>query len=146
MVMPANNFDIKKYLTEAKETEPDEKEKAADKEEEKKEEDKKEEVKEAMITEKPKLGSGGRFKELVNKLTQHEGREMDENELNELAYSVLDEYTVNDPAALAASIGRKKYGDEKFQQMAAAGRKKHEDEARQLENASLLKNYIPKTK
>ena len=29
-----------------------------------------------------------------------------------------------DPAALAASIGRKKYGAQKFQAMAAAGRRK----------------------
>lgn len=31
---------------------------------------------------------------------------------------------VDDPSALAAEIGRKKYGKEKFQKMAAAGRKK----------------------
>lgn len=31
---------------------------------------------------------------------------------------------VQDPAAVAASIGRKKYGKEKFQKMAAAGKKK----------------------
>jgi hypothetical protein len=30
---------------------------------------------------------------------------------------------VEDPAALAASIGRKKYGKEAFQKMAAKGRK-----------------------
>lgn len=31
---------------------------------------------------------------------------------------------VKDPGALAASIGRKKYGKKKFQQMAAKGRKR----------------------
>lgn len=31
----------------------------------------------------------------------------------------------NNPAAIAASIGREKYGKDKFQQMAAAGRKRH---------------------
>lgn len=31
---------------------------------------------------------------------------------------------VRDPKALAASIGRKKYGKETFQKMAAAGRRK----------------------
>jgi hypothetical protein len=41
----------------------------------------------------------------------------------------LEEYAVRDPAALAAWIGRKKYGKEKFQKMATAGkRKKSESE------------------
>lgn len=31
---------------------------------------------------------------------------------------------IKDPGALAASIGRKKYGKKKFQQMAAKGRKR----------------------
>lgn len=35
----------------------------------------------------------------------------------------LDRKGVDDPKALAATIGRKKYGKEKFQKMAAAGRK-----------------------
>jgi hypothetical protein len=30
---------------------------------------------------------------------------------------------VEDPAAVAASVGRKKFGKEKFQKMAAAGKK-----------------------
>jgi len=50
---------------------------------------------------KPKLGSGGRFKALVGKL---QGK-------------------VSNPAAVAASIGRKKYGKKKFQGLAAKGRK-----------------------
>lgn len=49
-----------------------------------------------------KLGGGGRFQKLEKSL---KGK-------------------VSDPAAVAASIGRKKYGKEKFQQMAAKGRKR----------------------
>lgn len=50
----------------------------------------------------PKLGSGGRFKKLERKLKGH----------------------VGNPSAVAASIGRKKYGNERFQNLAAKGRKK----------------------
>jgi hypothetical protein len=50
---------------------------------------------------KPKLGSGGRFKQLTNKL---KGK-------------------VRDPKALAAAIGRKKYGKKKMAQLSAKGRK-----------------------
>ncbi len=49
-----------------------------------------------------KLGGGGRFAKLKNKL---KGK-------------------VSDPAAVAATIGRKKYGKAKFQKMAAKGKKK----------------------
>ena len=51
----------------------------------------------------PKLGSGERFDKLVNKLKKQGG--------------------VTNPAALAASIGRKKYGKRKFQKLAARGKK-----------------------
>jgi hypothetical protein len=47
---------------------------------------------------KPKLGSGTRFKNLVKKVKS---------------------------SALAAWIGRKKYGKKKFQKLATAGRKKN---------------------
>jgi len=50
---------------------------------------------------KPKLGSGERFKSLATDLAKKGAK---------------------DPAALAAWIGRKKYGKEKFQQLAAKGR------------------------
>jgi hypothetical protein len=50
-----------------------------------------------------KPGGGGRFQKLKKELSKK---------------------GVKDPGALAASIGRKKYGKEKFQQMAAKGRKK----------------------
>jgi hypothetical protein len=56
------------------------------------------------MAKKAKLGSGSRFKTLQKKLT-HKG-----------AYS---------PAALAAWIGRKKYGKKKFAKLSAKGRKKH---------------------
>ena len=52
---------------------------------------------------KPKLGSGARFASLVEKLTARGG--------------------VRNPRAVAAAIGRKKYGAVKMAKMAAAGRK-----------------------
>ena len=55
----------------------------------------------------PKLGSGARFKNLANKFAKK---------------------GINDPAALAASIGRKKYGNKKMAKMAEKGRERHEDE------------------
>lgn len=50
---------------------------------------------------KPKLGSGARFKALKSKLSRQ---------------------GVRDPAALAASIGRKKYGAARFNKLAAKGK------------------------
>jgi len=52
---------------------------------------------------KPKLGSGKRFKQLSAKLKKR---------------------GVKNPKALAAYIGRKKYGKKKFQKLAAKGKKK----------------------
>jgi hypothetical protein len=52
---------------------------------------------------KAKLGSGARFKALEKK---------------------LDKGHVQNPAAVAAAIGMKKYGKAKFEKMAQAGRKK----------------------
>ena len=52
---------------------------------------------------KPKLGSGARFKS-VEKAAAKSG--------------------AKDPAAVAAAVGRKKYGDKKMEQMAKAGKKK----------------------
>ena len=51
---------------------------------------------------KPKLGSGTRFKQLTNKLAKR---------------------GVKNPKALAAYIGRKKYGKTKFQQLASKGKR-----------------------
>lgn len=51
---------------------------------------------------KPRLGSGARFAALKGKLAGRPG--------------------IKDPAALAASIGRKKYGKKKFQSLAAKGK------------------------
>jgi hypothetical protein len=53
---------------------------------------------------KPKLGSGARFKKLKGQLAKKKG--------------------VRDPAAVAAAIGRKKYGAKKMAKMSAAGRKR----------------------
>lgn len=50
-----------------------------------------------------KIGGGGRFQKLKKELAKK---------------------GVDDPAALAASIGRKKYGAKKFQAMAAKGKRK----------------------
>lgn len=52
---------------------------------------------------KPKLGTGTRFKQLKNKLAAKGAK---------------------DPGALAAYIGRKKYGAKKMAKLATAGRKK----------------------
>jgi hypothetical protein len=54
-----------------------------------------------------KLGSGVRFKKLANKLARK---------------------GVQDPDAVAASIGRKKYGNKKMAKMAEKGRERHENE------------------
>jgi len=51
---------------------------------------------------KPRLGSGARFKALEGKLESRPG--------------------VKNPGALAAYIGRKKYGKAKFQSLAAKGK------------------------
>jgi hypothetical protein len=51
----------------------------------------------------PKLGSGGRFAALSAKLSHEPG--------------------VTNPAALAASIGRKKYGAKKMAKLSAGGRR-----------------------
>lgn len=48
-----------------------------------------------------KLGGGGRFAKLKNKLS--------------------NKTDVHDPAALAAYIGRKKYGKKRFQKLASKG-------------------------
>ena len=50
---------------------------------------------------KNKLGTGTRFKQLTNKLSRQ---------------------GVKNPKALAAFIGRKKYGKKRFQQLAAKGK------------------------
>lgn len=52
---------------------------------------------------KPRLGSGARFAALKEKIGAHGG--------------------VRDPGAVAASIGRKKYGKARFQSLAAKGKK-----------------------
>ena len=51
-----------------------------------------------------KLGGGGRFKKLKNKLKKQGAR---------------------NPAALAAHIGRKKYGNKKMASMAAKGKRRN---------------------
>lgn len=55
---------------------------------------------------KAKLGSGSRFKALQKKVEQKSG------------------YSAQQAAGVAAMVGRKKYGVEHFQKLAAAGKKK----------------------
>lgn len=57
---------------------------------------------------KPKLGSGKRFQSLANKIARSG--------------------EVDDPKAVAASIGRKKYGNKKMQSMAEKGKSRHSKE------------------
>lgn len=57
------------------------------------------------MAKQPPLGSGQRFASLENKLSQEKG--------------------VRNPAALAASIGRKKYGATRMGMLSAAGRKRN---------------------
>jgi hypothetical protein len=54
------------------------------------------------MAKKPKLGTGARFKKLEKGLSRD---------------------GVRDPGALAATIGRRKFGKKKFQKLAARGRK-----------------------
>lgn len=60
-----------------------------------------------MMMKKPKLGSGKRFKALTSKIEKKEG------------------YGEDRAKAIAAAIGRKKYGKAKFQKLAAAGKRRH---------------------
>ncbi|MCX2726015.1 hypothetical protein OO015_00645 [Thermomicrobium sp. 4228-Ro] len=55
------------------------------------------------MAKKPPLGTGERFKQLTQKLKRK---------------------GVKDPEALAAWIGRQKYGKQRFQELATKGRKK----------------------
>jgi len=59
------------------------------------------EISKMMKMKKNKLGTGTRFKQLTNKLSRQ---------------------GVKNPKALAAFIGRKKYGKKRFQQLAAKGK------------------------
>lgn len=60
-----------------------------------------------MAKRKAKLGSGARFRTLSGKLGARRGKGK-----------------VRNPKALAAYIGRKKYGAKRFAKLAAAGRKR----------------------
>lgn len=70
-----------------------------------------------------KLGSGKRFKELTHKLMM---RKVGKTERGRKLARALPGKTgkVRNPAALAAFIGRKKFGKARFQKLAAKGRKK----------------------
>jgi hypothetical protein len=62
---------------------------------------------------KPKLGSGARFKSVMNKAAEgYEKKGMSPEKAKEVG------------AAIAASVGRKKYGAKKFSKLSAMARKK----------------------
>lgn len=63
----------------------------------------------------PKLGTGTRFKNLVEALKR---KSADEIEM------VIEKYEVRDPKALAAWIMRRKYGNQRAAELSAAGKKK----------------------
>ncbi len=65
------------------------------------------------MTKIAKLGSGRRFKALANKFA-HKG--------------------IENPAALAAKVGREKYGNERMSKMALAGKKRHSRESSEDES------------
>jgi len=62
---------------------------------------------------KGKVGRGTRFKSLTRTLARRRGKTRTGKSRK-----------VRNPAALAAWIGRKKYGKKRFQKMAAAGRRR----------------------
>ena len=68
-----------------------------------------------------KLGGGGRFRKLVNQLKKRKvGRTARGRKLAKALLGKTEK--VKNPAALAAWIGRKKYGKEKFQEMSIKAR------------------------
>lgn len=58
----------------------------------------------SSMSKDPKLGSGVRFKNLANKIAR--------------------KGNVENPSAIAAKIGREKYGEKKMNKMAQAGKKR----------------------
>jgi hypothetical protein len=64
------------------------------------------------LKEKSPLGEGGRFAALKSELAAKKGTTKKGKSRK-----------VTNPGALAAYIGRKKYGNKRFQEMAAAGKK-----------------------
>lgn len=81
----------------------------------------------SMSTLPSKVGYKGKgTKPKVQKLTHEENVVEEKLGFAKLKAKLAHKAGIKDPSALAASIGRKKYGKEKFQKMAAAG-KQHED-------------------
>ena len=71
---------------------------------------------------KPKLGTGARHRALKKKLAKRKG--------------------VRNPSALAASIGRKKYGTKRHAKMAAKGRSRAARTAAQVREPTPLKDIL----
>jgi len=92
---------------------------------------------------KPELGSGERFKELVRDLKKKSLGEspiiksLDEmidfdinnNDINELENIIK---AAKDPEALAAWIGRKKYGKKRYQELAEEGKKEKSEDVEEI--------------
>ena len=76
-----------------------------------------------------RLGSGGRFARLTKELAAKHGvgaqatKPVSKKQFKSGPTDWWKKAAVRDPAALAAAIGRKKYGKRRFQAMSAAGRK-----------------------
>ena len=70
-------------------------------------------VEKKVVTKKPKLGSGARFKALKNTVAEeYEKKGKSAKKAKEIG------------AAVAAKVGAKKYGQKKMTKMAVAGKKK----------------------
>jgi len=83
-----------------------------------------EKAKKPTVSAEKKAGRYLGFKKLVSKLKE---KGLDTTELEKSFKEVLNEEiekAVKDPAALAAFIGRKKYGKEKYAKMSTEGKKK----------------------
>lgn len=68
------------------------------------------------------------FKKLLDKFTSIEGTQKQNLNESHVGFAAVEKAAkkggASNPAAVAASVGRKKYGKEKFQKMAAAGKRK----------------------
>jgi hypothetical protein len=81
-----------------------------------------------------------------NEETETEGEQIEEKYMGfKAVMAAAKKGGARDPAAVAAAIGRKKYGKEKFQAMAAAGKKANE-EVEQIDEISkqTLGSYVNK--
>jgi hypothetical protein len=107
---------------------------------------------ESKMTTVKELHNESKKEKQINKGTIAEAVAQVEQQLNEkymgfkkLEKSIAASGDVKDPGAVAASIGRKKYGKEKFQKAAAAGKKLGETQVNEL-SPDTLTSYADKAK